>query len=303
MKKTEQPATTSHDNAKNDAELLDEASVAACDLAVAEPYNSDNPDGVPGVAWFDIDRQDAIDKCRIAARKNPNNLRVRFQLARAYDAAGNESGALELVKSAAIAGYAIAQAKYGYRFENGFGVDEDTEQAVSWYQKSADQGDLYGQFYLGQMYEYGTGVGYDPALAIFWIGKAAQSGLPAAQYQLGNMYTRGDEFTPPNQALGIHWYRKAAEQEKAHAGYQLNLAKVLVQGSGAHVDYDEAAKWYLSCLENGHSKSTDLADLHISTISAMQLMMKSDGHYSGKIDGVAGTRTCAAMDALGPTGN
>ena len=303
MKKTVRPVTPSHDNAKNDTKLLDEASVLACDLAVAEPYNSDNPDGVPGVAWFDIDRQDAIDKCRIAVRKNPNNLRIRFQLARAYDAAGNESGALELVKSAAVAGYAIAQAKYGYRLENGFGVEEDHEQAVSWYQKAADQGDLYGQFYLGLMYENGIGVENDPAHAISWISKAAQSGLPAAQYQLGKMYALGDEFTPRNEALGIHWYRKAAEQEKAHAGYQLNLAKVLEHGNGAHVDYDEAAKWYLSCLENGHSKSTDLADLHISTISAMQLMMKSDGHYSGKIDGVAGTQTRAAMDALRKAGS
>ena len=42
-------------------------------------------------------------------------------------------------------------------YVNGKGVDKSYEKAIEWYQKAADQGHNWGQFYLGNMYEQSKG--------------------------------------------------------------------------------------------------------------------------------------------------
>ena len=48
----------------------------------------------------------------------------------------------EMYKTSAEQGNANAQYDLGIRYENGEGVIQDFKQAVKWYTKSAEQGDL-----------------------------------------------------------------------------------------------------------------------------------------------------------------
>ena len=96
-----------------------------------------------------------------------------------------------------------AQAHLGYMYENGLGVGQNYETALSWYQKSARRSSL-GQFRLGSMYERGEGVPKSDTEAAVWYQKAANAGNTDAQRRLGKIYERRGEYGKAEE-----WYRKA----------------------------------------------------------------------------------------------
>ena len=57
--------------------------------------------------------------------------------------------------------------------------------------KAAEQGHARAQNHLGWMYDEGIGVSQDDQEAVSWYGKAAKQGLATAQNNLGVMYTEG----------------------------------------------------------------------------------------------------------------
>jgi TPR repeat protein len=63
-------------------------------------------------------------------------------------------------------------------YDNGWGVTQDSAQAVSWYRKAADAGDADGMYQLGIMYQNVTP---DYAQAMSWYRKAADAGNTMAR--------------------------------------------------------------------------------------------------------------------------
>jgi TPR repeat protein len=61
-------------------------------------------------------------------------------------------------------------------YDKGQGVEQDFKEAVKWYQKAADQGDVDAQFNLGVMYAEGEGVEQDYVTAYTWYNIAAAKG-------------------------------------------------------------------------------------------------------------------------------
>jgi hypothetical protein len=61
-------------------------------------------------------------------------------------------------------------------YSHGYGVKQDYNQAVAWYQKAADQGYADAQTNLGFMYKNGYGVKQDYNQAREWYQKAADQG-------------------------------------------------------------------------------------------------------------------------------
>jgi TPR repeat protein len=72
-------------------------------------------------------------------------------------------------------------------YEDGKGVTRDLEQAVSWYQKAAEQGNAVAQNNLGLMYLNGSGVKKDSSQAVYWLKKSAVQGNLYAKRELENM--------------------------------------------------------------------------------------------------------------------
>ena len=70
----------------------------------------------------------------------------------------------------------IARRRYrhlGQLYEEGQGVPRDYLEALKWYRKSADQGDVWAQLAVGRFYEQGYGVHQDDEEAGFWFSLAA----------------------------------------------------------------------------------------------------------------------------------
>lgn len=115
------------------------AAVAACDAVAAHP---DDPDKVgPGHVKAEIDLPAAIKTCQKAANAEPDNLRIRYQLARMMFYSGERNESLKLMASAADAGYRQAQFVYGvfinYQRD---GAPKNLCLTESYWQKSAEAG-------------------------------------------------------------------------------------------------------------------------------------------------------------------
>ena len=85
------------------------------------------------------------------------------------------------------------------------------KEAVTLYQKSADQGNAYGQSKLGTLYAKGQGVKKNPKEAIKLYLLSANQGFVEAQNNLGVMYFNGIGVSK-NQEEAIKWFKLAADQ-------------------------------------------------------------------------------------------
>jgi len=104
----------------------------------------------------------------------------------AYDR-GDLMAALSHYSKAAEAGSALAQARLAWIHD----LSEENEAAVKWYRASADQGHPDGQYGLGEMYAKGEGVEEDLDEAVLWFTRAAENGNLRAQRVLISAYENG----------------------------------------------------------------------------------------------------------------
>ena len=84
--------------------------------------------------------------------------------------------ALELYVKAGEAGYAPAQARVGYIYQNALGVPADYDLAMEWNNRAAEQGDPQGQEQIGYLYQEGLGVTKSLDEASRWYAKAKDGG-------------------------------------------------------------------------------------------------------------------------------
>ena len=127
------------------------------------------------------------------------------------DASETDVSALHMValRELAEAGDAAAQREIGNRYEDGRGVEQDSEVAVSWYRKAAEQRYARGQASLGFMYERGRGIRQDYGEAVHWFRRAAEQGNARGQNNLGWMYATG-RGVHQDAAEAVRWYRRSA---------------------------------------------------------------------------------------------
>ena len=116
---------------------------------------------------------------------------------------------------------AYAQYTLGVMYKNGWGVAQDYQKAVAWYQEAAKQRQAYAQTNLGAMYQNGLGVDQDYQAAVAWYQEAAKQGQAYAQTNLGMMYQNGLGVDQDSQTA-IGWFQKAAEQGQVDAQQALD---------------------------------------------------------------------------------
>ena len=94
--------------------------------------------------------------------------------------------------TAAKTGDAKAEYQVGYYYEQKKG---DYQEAVKWYQKSADQNYTVALYRLGRCYEFGRGVDKDFAEAVKYFRQAVEQDHIGAQCRLGYCYELGKGVT------------------------------------------------------------------------------------------------------------
>ena len=163
--------------------------------------------------------------------------------------------AFELYLRDAEAEDALALYFVGHCHEWGRGVEKSTiREAIKWYQKSAERGNVIGQFMAGQRGISMLPLRNSPARtkslkeSLAWIRKAAEQGHVRAQFELGQNYRIG-RGVKKDDVAAAQWYRKASEQGLAIA--QIRLGECYQLGKGVETDLMQAIYWFNSAAFHG----------------------------------------------------
>lgn len=125
-------------------------------------------------------------------------------------------------------------------------------EAVAWFKKGTDNGDMACTFYYGKMLVEGLGVKPDKKSGANYLLKAAGEGFPQAMYYVGNCYMNGEGLTK-NSDQAVKWYRLAAGKDASNA--QWMLAQCHRGGIGTPINYDQALYWYAEASAKGHTRA------------------------------------------------
>jgi TPR repeat protein len=247
-KQPDQTTDIKPQSAKRHDRSIPAGTVTECDTYAANPLDITRT--TDGIAFEKINPDLAVPACESAVQKEPNNIRLSYQLGRAYQKKGDFGSAQTQYRKAADQGHPGAQVNLGLMYQNGFGIQKDGAQAVVWYRKAADQGFAGAQNALGLMYQTGQGIAKDDVQAANWYRKAADQGYANAEDALGLMYQNGLGVVKDYlQAAAL--YRKAADQGYARA--QTNLGFMYDKGLGIPKDDLQANFWYRKAAAQGYA--------------------------------------------------
>lgn len=247
----------------------------------------------------DIDQAEAVATCQAAAQEFPEDGLLRTTLGRIAQAAGD----WETAKAAYTFGMqAEVPAAYGlaaysfYSPQDGSRIDlEKVEELAA---QGAAMGDWLSQEILTVIYSKDLVPGKTGEDAFAIAERIATEGNPLAQFFVGYYYLTGTG-TEPTDALAEEWLRKAVDQGYTHA-YSF-LAELHERGGSAGVPRpDQAADLSWAALEQGDPTATDrlttqLGDRDREVIRLIQERLRLAGLYRGRVDGVPGPGTAAAI--------
>ena len=132
---------------------------------------------------------------------------------------------------------------------SGTGTDVDLIQAMLYFEKAAELGNVDALYGLGKLYLRKDFEGYDPAKAAEYLEKAAKQDHSYAQYLLGKLLLRGEDI-PQDCDAAIQWLEKSAEQDNQYAQYL--LGKILLRGDGVETDPKRALELLERSIEQGN---------------------------------------------------
>ena len=136
----------------------------------------------------------------------------------------------------------IAQLYVGCRYS----LAQNHTEAVIWFDRAAEQGNVNAQLCLGAMYYEGIFFAQDFDEAFKWLIKASKQRDLEAKWQ----FILGHIFYFKKSAEAVNWFRRAAEQGDIKS--QLCLGAMYYEGKFILRDFDEAFKWLSKATVYGH---------------------------------------------------
>lgn len=179
---------------------------------------------------------------------------------------GHYATALRSWLPLAEAGNPEAQANVGYMYEEGLGVSQRFEAALSWYEKAADSGSMQAKHNLGMMFAEGKGTAQSWVRALSYFEMAA-SAVPASRYMIGYTYFQG-EGNIQNRPRAFREFMDAALDGYADAQYM--IAFMYLDGSGIPRQPLQAYVWASLAHVNGQTQAAELIDAARNRIAASQ---------------------------------
>ena len=212
--------------------------------------------------------------------------------------------ALQWYRRAAQAGVPEAENNLGFFHERGQGVPADRDRALAWYRRAAERGLAVAQANLGVL--YGFGQGGSQAEAARWLRAAALQGDGQGQASLGLLYANG--FGVPKDPVEAYaWFHLAAyAADEATARTAAEYRRQLDSSLGAPQRTAGRAK--AVALARAVAAARAIARVHAlapraveslgSPVLTAQRTLKRLGLYEGRVDGIAGPGTEAAVRAF-----
>ncbi|WP_159977755.1 MULTISPECIES: tetratricopeptide repeat protein [unclassified Novosphingobium] len=153
-----------------------------------------------------------------------------------------------IMKVAAEAGLAEAQALYGQILLDGKGIPRDEKEALRWFSSSAQAGHVMAMNMVGRCCEHGWGTPVDKVRAAQWYEAAAERGLDWGMYNLATLHCLG-EGVPLDREAAFRLYSRAARA--GHVKSINLLGGFHEDGWVVMRDMDVAADHYRRAAEGG----------------------------------------------------
>jgi TPR repeat protein len=175
----------------------------------------------------------------------------------------DETQAVAWARKAADKGNAIAQARLGFKYYMGHGVDKDYKLAAYCFTESGEKGYAVAQYNLAYLFECGLGVDKNIELAKQLYIEAKNQGYEPACNQLGMLY-----FNNKDYETAAKYFKEAAEYEDISAYNNLGgLYRNFIK------DKKSAIFWY--------QKSVDKNDL--TGLLSLAFLYKEEKDYKKAI--------------------
>lgn len=114
-------------------------------------------------------------------------------------------------------------------------------QAYTEFLPLADEGDFRSQYYVGYLYLFGYGIPQDSEKALYYLNKSADQDYDVAEAQLAYLYANGT-FVKKDKKHAMELYEKAAASGNASA--LLNLGVIYYIGDGVSKDINKAVEYF-----------------------------------------------------------
>ena len=177
------------------------------------------------------------------------------RLAGLYDRSqvpGHDAEAVTWYRKAAEAGDLPSLLRLGQLLHLGKGVPQNELDATAKIKQAAEADYQPAWTVLGERYEQGLGVRKSDKDASFWYRKAAEKGDVVAQAKVGDMYARG-KGVDKDETEAVNWFRKAADRGNRDAQYGLGMA--YLRGRGLQKSDSLAYEWLKKAAGQGHTEA------------------------------------------------
>ena len=196
------------------------------------------------------DRDTAFRVCTDEAQKG--NVVSQRLLAGLYDRSqvpGHDTEAVTWYRRAADAGDLPSMLRLGQLLHAGKGVPPNALDATTWIKKAAEADYTPAWSTLAERYENGLGVRRSDKEAFFWWRRLAERNDVPAQAKVGDMYNRGKGIDK-DEAAAVTWFQRAADRGNRDAQYGLGMA--LLRGRGIARSDTLAYSWLKKAADQGH---------------------------------------------------
>ena len=196
------------------------------------------------------DRDTAFRVCTDEAQKG--NVVSQRLLAGLYDRSqvpGHDTEAVTWYRRAADAGDLPSMLRLGQLLHAGKGVPPNALDATTWIKKAAEADYTPAWSTLAERYETGLGVRRSDKEAFFWWRRLAERNDVPAQAKVGDMYNRGKGIDK-DEAAAVTWFQRAADRGNRDAQYGLGMA--LLRGRGIARSDTLAYSWLKKAADQGH---------------------------------------------------
>ena len=157
-------------------------------------------------------------------------------------------------------------------YRTGIGVPVDSVKADYYLKQLRDQasrGEDQAAYYLGELYRNGILLPQSYPQALSWYQRAADNGLGQAWYRIAEMYENG-EGAPKNAGVAFKDYQKAAYLYYLSAFY--NVAVMTAKGIGTPKNSEAAHEWFLR-IERGARRGTPAHQLSVARLSELGIFV------------------------------
>lgn len=205
-----------------------------CDKLAGSPFDPLLPPPHVGIPIGDIDAS-STSACKAAVFDFPEEVRLKYQLARILLNAGNSKQAVQLLIESATANYYAAMLDLSSLYMDGIDVEENELEAIKWLKKAAGSGSPVAMNNLGVAYARGAGTEKSIVDAKYWLQKATDEGLLLAKENALaiNTIDNAVQWIGSLKTLGEHDIAKFCASDYATNGNI--ISKFNLSGVGSYV--------------------------------------------------------------------